>query len=61
MSSIYNCFCTCGYETPNEASAIRHVAQWHTTEAERKNLERLKLRIRVMISSLYGFSFDQAK
>jgi hypothetical protein len=58
--SICGYFCDCGYQTPNEASAIRHVAQWHTTEAERNDLELLKNRIRIMISSLYGFSFDQA-
>jgi hypothetical protein len=51
--------CTCGYDTTNEANAIRHASMWHATEAERQDLERLKSRIRIMISSLNSpFSFD---
>jgi hypothetical protein len=59
--SAYDYFCTCGYATASEANAIRHAAQWHATEEERTNRERLKDRIRTMISSLRGLSFDQAQ
>jgi hypothetical protein len=51
--------CTCGFETESEANAIRHASQWHATDDDRNDLERLKTRIRVMISSLFRpFSFD---
>lgn len=52
--------CTCGYETTNEANAIRHAAVWHASESERKDLERLKTRVRTMIYSPFReFSFDE--
>lgn len=52
--------CTCGFETESEVKAIRHASQWHATSEERNDRERLKMRIRTMISSLYRpFSFDQ--
>jgi hypothetical protein len=52
--------CTCGFETESESNAIRHASQWHATDDDRNDLERLKMRIRIMISSLFRpFSFDQ--
>lgn len=51
--------CTCGYETSNEINAITHAIRWHLSDAERKDLERAKTRIRTMISSPFReFSFD---
>jgi hypothetical protein len=60
LESLYQC--TCGYDTTNEANAIRHVANYHATDEQKKSVELLKDRIRVMISSLNSpFSFDQAQ
>ena len=51
--------CTCGFETESEVNAIRHASQWHATDEERKDRERLKMRIRIMVSLLFRpFSFD---
>lgn len=58
MKDFYQC--TCGFDTTDEAKAIRHVATFHTTDEQKSNAELLKDRIRVMISSLYRpLSFDQ--
>jgi hypothetical protein len=54
--------CTCGYQTESEVNAIRHASQWHASDEERSDLERLKIRIRIMISSPFReFSFDEAQ
>lgn len=58
MTDLFQC--TCGYETTNEASAIRHAFVWHAKPEERNDLERLKTRVRTMIyASFREFSFDQ--
>jgi hypothetical protein len=59
MKDFFLFQCTCGFETESEANAIRHASQWHATDDDRNDLERLKMRIRIMISSLFRpFSFD---
>jgi hypothetical protein len=52
-------YCTCGFESPSELRAVEHAIQWHASDAERQDEDRLKRRIRTMIYSFDGqFSFD---